>query len=169
MDFGFENLVADWNGVDRPTVSELSEEKVHTRGQKKKDAGTAGRTVEEEEKKPAVGLTSPNQRYSRSSPFYTITCEQPIPHVRDLRPLSSRVHPDLFYSSRRFYIDCTAAAFLSTKLFILSGPRYDDILVDKLTPPPTNSLSMAQGPNPLETLQNCATFPQHGIAPRTPE
>lgn len=35
MDFGFENLVADWNGVDRPTVNELSEEKVHTRGPKK--------------------------------------------------------------------------------------------------------------------------------------
>lgn len=94
MDFGFESLVADWNGVDRSTVNELSEEKVRTRGQE--NAGTVGRTVEEEEKKPAVGLTSPNQRYSRSSPFYTITCEQPIPHVRDLRPLSSRVHPICF-------------------------------------------------------------------------
>lgn len=130
MDFGFDNLVADWNGVDRPIVNELSERKSPHQGGKKMLTQQAEPSKKKRRNLPLVSL-----HRIRGILGQALFIRSPVSNQFRMSGICDPCHRGCIrfvLLEQTVYIDCTAAAFLSTKLFILSGPRYNNILVDKV-------------------------------------
>lgn len=82
-------------------------------------------------KTPVVGLTSPTKTSLRTGSHLYDRLGAPTPADQGFATPVVEGTSDLFYSSRGFDLDCTAALW-STKFFALIGPGYDGPWADNM-------------------------------------